>query len=87
MVFHGLDFRTKLSNEKDIGCGEAENVRGKAAAFTKAKKSAVTDGIKRTLRHFGEVFNCVGDADFVKRILRMKPPAVSRVVFINHQHD
>ncbi|EON63740.1 hypothetical protein W97_02968 [Coniosporium apollinis CBS 100218] len=41
---------------QDIGYGHAENCNSKAAAFEKAKKEAVTDALKRALRHFGNVF-------------------------------
>ncbi|KAK6339085.1 DNA repair protein rad52 [Orbilia brochopaga] len=64
------------SYREDIGYGEAENMKGKASAFSKAKKSATTDALKRTLRQFGEIFTCISDGDFLKKVLRIKvPPA------------
>ncbi|KAK6517269.1 DNA repair protein rad52 [Arthrobotrys megalospora] len=60
---------------EDIGYGEAENMKGKAAAFSKAKKSATTDALKRTLRQFGEIFSCISDADFLKKVLKIKVPS------------
>ncbi|KAF3924202.1 hypothetical protein ABW21_db0201688 [Orbilia brochopaga] len=64
------------SYREDIGYGEAENMKGKASAFSKAKKSATTDALKRTLRQFGEIFTCIQDGDFLKKVLRIKvPPA------------
>ncbi|KAF3905801.1 hypothetical protein AA313_de0205283 [Arthrobotrys entomopaga] len=65
------------SFREDIGYGEAENMKGKAAAFSKAKKSATTDALKRTLRQFGEIFTCISDADFLKKVLKIKVPGVS----------
>ncbi|KAK6535135.1 DNA repair protein rad52 [Orbilia ellipsospora] len=62
------------SFREDIGYGEAENMKGKAAAFSKAKKSATTDALKRTLRQFGEIFTCISDADFLKKVLKIKVP-------------
>jgi DNA repair and recombination protein RAD52 len=49
---------------EDIGYGHIENCKGKAAAFEKAKKEAVTDAMKRALRNFGNVLgNCLYDKD------------------------
>ncbi|EPS37048.1 hypothetical protein H072_9349 [Dactylellina haptotyla CBS 200.50] len=62
------------SFREDIGYGEAENMKGKAAAFSKAKKSATTDALKRTLRQFGEIFACISDSDFIKKVLKIKVP-------------
>ena len=59
-----------------MGYGEAENVKGKATAFGKAKKSAITDALKRTLRQFGEIFNCLSDNEYLKKVSRIKVPAV-----------
>ncbi|KAF3936432.1 hypothetical protein ABW19_dt0204244 [Dactylella cylindrospora] len=64
------------SFREDMGYGEAENMKGKAAAFAKAKKSAITDALKRTLRQFGEIFNCVSDSDFLKKVGKLKVPAM-----------
>ncbi|KAK6336030.1 DNA repair protein rad52 [Orbilia blumenaviensis] len=61
---------------EDIGYGEAENMKGKGMAFSKAKKSATTDALKRTLRQFGEIFSCVSDNDFVKRVSKFKVPGI-----------
>lgn len=64
---------------EDIGYGAAENQRGKAAAFEKAKKEAVTDAVKRALRQFGDrLGNCTYDKVFLKevRTLVKQPPSV-----------
>jgi recombination DNA repair RAD52 pathway protein len=46
--------------------------------FVQAKKEAVTDGIKRTLRTFGNVLGmCLYDKTFLKDIKKVKIPAVS----------
>lgn len=45
---------------EDMGYGHIENCKGKAAAFEKARKEAVTDALKRALRSFGKVLgNCL----------------------------
>ena len=39
-----------------------------------AKKEAVTDGMKRALRHFGNVVgNCLYDKSYTDRVAKMKP--------------
>jgi DNA repair and recombination protein RAD52 len=58
---------------EDVGYGNIENSKGKAAAFSKAKKEGTTDALKRTLRTFGNVLgNCLYDQEFVKRVTKMK---------------
>lgn len=62
---------------EDIGYGTVENERRKAAAFERAKKSAVTDALKRSLRGFGNALgNCLYDKDFLSKIDKVKfdPP-------------
>ena len=58
---------------EDIGYGNIENCKGKAAAFEKAKKEGTTDGLKRALRTFGNVLgNCVYDKDYVAKVTKIK---------------
>lgn len=62
---------------EDIGYGTVENERRKSSAFEKAKKSAVTDALKRSLRGFGNALgNCLYDKDFLSKIDKVKfhPP-------------
>lgn len=72
--------RVTLDNgtyREDIGYGTVENERRKAAAFERAKKSAVTDALKRSLRSFGNALgNCLYDKDFLSKIDKVKfdPP-------------
>ncbi|CCH60003.1 hypothetical protein TBLA_0C01900 [Henningerozyma blattae CBS 6284] len=71
--------RVTLANgtyREDIGYGIVDNEK-KAAAFERAKKSAVTDALKRALRAFGNALgNCLYDKDFLARIDKVKfdPP-------------
>ncbi|WOO81491.1 DNA repair and recombination protein rad22 [Vanrija pseudolonga] len=62
---------------EDVGYGTAENLRGRSAALEKAQKEAVTDGLKRALKHFGNVMgNCLYDKDYAAAVKKMKvPPA------------
>jgi DNA repair and recombination protein RAD52 len=60
-------------NPKDIGYGQIENCKGKAAAFEKAKKEGTTDALKRALRHFGNILgNCVYDKDYLAKVTKLK---------------
>ncbi|KAJ9644103.1 DNA repair protein rad52 [Coniosporium tulheliwenetii] len=57
----------------DIGYGHVENCNGRAAAFGKAKKEAVTDALKRALRHFGNVFgNCFDNREYLSKVTKVK---------------
>ncbi|CAL1529100.1 unnamed protein product [Lymnaea stagnalis] len=61
---------------EDIGYGVSEGMKSKALSLEKAKKEAVTDGLKRALKSFGNCLgNCLGDKDYLKCINRApKPP-------------
>ncbi|SCU94346.1 LADA_0G07998g1_1 [Lachancea dasiensis] len=62
---------------EDIGYGTVENERRKSSAFERAKKSAVTDALKRSLRAFGNALgNCLYDKTFLAKIDKVKfdPP-------------
>ena len=62
-----------LTTLKDIGYGQIENCKGKAAAFEKAKKEGTTDALKRALRHFGNVLgNCVYDKEYLSKVTKIK---------------
>lgn len=62
---------TSGTYREDIGYGTVENERRKPAAFERAKKSAVTDALKRSLRGFGNALgNCLYDKDFLAKIER-----------------
>lgn len=50
-----------------MGYGTAEGMRSKALSIEKARKEAVTDGLKRSLRCFGSgMGNCLSDKNFVR---------------------
>ncbi|KJE96825.1 hypothetical protein, variant 2, partial [Capsaspora owczarzaki ATCC 30864] len=52
---------------QDIGYGTAENQPTKKAAIEKARKSAVTDSLKRTAKSFGNVLGlCLSDKGFLR---------------------
>eukprot|EP00912_Choanoflagellata_sp_UC4_P000883 UC4_evm7s543 len=57
------------SYHEDIGFGTAENMSRPTAAIEKAKKQAVSDGMKRALRQYGPALgSCLADSNFTKYI-------------------
>lgn len=62
---------------EDIGYGMLENSKSKGGALDKCKKEAVTDGMKRALRSFGNLLgNCLYDKSYTQEVVKIKvPPA------------
>ncbi|CAG8444007.1 8638_t:CDS:2 [Diversispora eburnea] len=57
----------------DIGYGSADKMKNKSMALEKAKKEAVADALKRTLRKFGNFLgNCLYDREYSKQIRKVK---------------
>ncbi|KAJ7599400.1 hypothetical protein C8J56DRAFT_189131 [Mycena floridula] len=60
---------------EDIGYGMLENSKSKGAALDKCKKEAVTDGLKRCLRQFGNLLgNCLYDKSYTQEVVKIKVP-------------
>ncbi|KAF5381340.1 hypothetical protein D9615_008363 [Tricholomella constricta] len=62
---------------EDIGYGMVENSKSKGASLDKCKKEAVTDGLKRALRSFGNLLgNCLYDKSYTQEVVKIKvaPP-------------
>ncbi|XP_063141968.1 DNA repair protein RAD52 homolog isoform X13 [Rattus norvegicus] len=60
------------SYHEDVGYGVSEGLRSKALSLEKARKEAVTDGLKRALRSFGNALgNCILDKDYLKSLNRL----------------
>uniref|UniRef100_A0A8W8M2M4 DNA repair protein RAD52 homolog n=1 Tax=Magallana gigas TaxID=29159 RepID=A0A8W8M2M4_MAGGI len=60
---------------EDIGYGVSEGMKSKALSIEKARKEAVTDGLKRALKSFGNSMgNCLADKDYLKCINRAPKP-------------
>ncbi|KEF58043.1 uncharacterized protein A1O9_05966 [Exophiala aquamarina CBS 119918] len=73
---------------EDIGYGQIENCKGKAAAFEKAKKEGTTDALKRTLRNFGNILgNCVYDKTYLAKVTKLKVGAVKWDPDALHRHS
>lgn len=73
---------------EDIGYGQIENCKGKAAAFEKAKKEGTTDALKRTLRNFGNILgNCVYDKSYLAKVTKIKVGSVKWDPDALHRHS
>uniref|UniRef100_A0A1A7WHY6 DNA repair protein RAD52 homolog n=2 Tax=Iconisemion striatum TaxID=60296 RepID=A0A1A7WHY6_9TELE len=66
------------SFHEDVGYGVSEGLRSKALSLEKARKEAVTDGMKRALRCFGNALgNCILNKEYllaINKIPKQPPP-------------
>ncbi|XP_061628559.1 DNA repair protein RAD52 homolog isoform X2 [Phyllopteryx taeniolatus] len=64
---------------EDVGYGVSEGLKSKALSLEKARKEAVTDGMKRALKCFGNALgNCILDKAYlqaINKIPKQTPPA------------
>lgn len=66
------------SFHEDVGYGVSEGLKSKALSLEKARKEAVTDGMKRALKCFGNALgNCILDKEYLHAINKIpkQPPA------------
>ncbi|XP_070610961.1 DNA repair protein RAD52 homolog [Erythrolamprus reginae] len=65
---------------EDVGYGVSEGLKSKALSLEKARKEAVTDGLKRAMRCFGNALgNCILDKDYLRSVNKLPhqmPPAL-----------
>ncbi|PKU36543.1 hypothetical protein llap_13154 [Limosa lapponica baueri] len=60
------------SYHEDVGYGVSEGLKSKALSLEKARKEAVTDGLKRALKCFGNVLgNCILDKDYLRAVNKL----------------
>ncbi|XP_034391435.1 DNA repair protein RAD52 homolog isoform X2 [Cyclopterus lumpus] len=63
---------------EDVGYGVSEGLRSKALSLEKARKEAVTDGMKRALKCFGNALgNCILNKEYliaINKIPKQPPP-------------
>ncbi|NXC08326.1 RAD52 protein, partial [Orthonyx spaldingii] len=71
------------SYHEDVGYGVSEGLKSKALSLEKARKEAVTDGLKRALKCFGNALgNCILDKEYlraVNKLPRQVPPELDLV--------
>ncbi|XP_043943431.1 DNA repair protein RAD52 homolog isoform X2 [Protopterus annectens] len=57
---------------EDVGYGVSEGLKSKALSLEKARKEAVTDGLKRALKCFGNALgNCIMDKEYLKAVNKL----------------
>ncbi|XP_062914120.1 DNA repair protein RAD52 homolog isoform X3 [Mobula hypostoma] len=57
---------------EDIGYGVSEGLKSKAMSLEKARKEAVTDGLKRSLKSFGNALgNCILDKEYLRMVNKL----------------
>uniref|UniRef100_A0A3B5BBB8 DNA repair protein RAD52 homolog n=1 Tax=Stegastes partitus TaxID=144197 RepID=A0A3B5BBB8_9TELE len=65
---------------EDVGYGVSEGLKSKALSLEKARKEAVTDGMKRALKCFGNALgNCILNKEYllaINKIPKQPPPAL-----------
>ncbi|XP_053319374.1 DNA repair protein RAD52 homolog [Spea bombifrons] len=60
------------SYHEDVGYGVSEGLKSKALSLEKARKEAVTDGLKRSLKCFGNALgNCILDKDYLRAVNKL----------------
>ncbi|KAA0724373.1 DNA repair protein RAD52 -like protein [Triplophysa tibetana] len=66
------------SFHEDVGYGVSEGLKSKALSLEKARKEAVTDGLKRSLKCFGNALgNCILNKEYliaINKIPKQPPP-------------
>jgi len=70
---------------EDVGYGTVDNTPGRGKAMEKCRKEAVTDGLKRALRQFGNATgNCIYNKEYLDRVRKVKGPA-ERIGFVDDE--
>ncbi|XP_051917726.1 DNA repair protein RAD52 homolog isoform X2 [Hippocampus zosterae] len=66
---HSISQQNDGAFHEDVGYGVSEGLKSKALSLEKARKEAVTDGMKRALKCFGNVLgNCILDKAYLQAI-------------------
>ncbi|XP_007896705.2 DNA repair protein RAD52 homolog isoform X1 [Callorhinchus milii] len=72
------------SYHEDVGYGVSEGLKSKALSLEKARKEAVTDGLKRSLKSFGNVLgNCILDKEYLRLVNKLPRQPVSEIHTVN----
>ena len=70
---------------EDTGYGTIENGQSRGKAMEKCRKEAVTDGLKRAGRQFGNATgNCLYNKEYLERVKKVKGPA-ERIDFVEEK--
>jgi len=67
------------ASRDDVGYGLGEGMRSKAMSLENARKEAVTDGLKRALKGFGNALgNCINDKNFLAQAMASTTASANR---------
>ncbi|XP_047597400.1 DNA repair protein RAD52 homolog isoform X6 [Lutra lutra] len=66
-----LCFGQDGSYHEDVGYGVSEGLKSKALSLEKARKEAVTDGLKRALSFGNALGNCILDKDYLRSLNKL----------------
>ncbi|XP_066974450.1 uncharacterized protein [Macrobrachium rosenbergii] len=73
---------------EDIGYGVSEGMKSKALSIEKARKEAVTDGLKRALKSFGNALgNCLSNKDYLRFIGKAPAAPVPQITSGDLLHE
>ncbi|XP_068217710.1 uncharacterized protein [Palaemon carinicauda] len=73
---------------EDIGYGVSEGMKSKALSIEKARKEAVTDGMKRALKSFGNALgNCLSNKDYLRFIGKAPAAPLPQLTSEDLLHD
>jgi len=78
------------SYHEDVGYGQAQNIPCKGLALAQAKKGAVSDGLKRSMKSFGNLLgNCLQDKEYLKMLggLNKVPVSFNLTEVVNSQEE
>jgi len=78
------------SYHEDVGYGQAQNIPCKGLALAQARKGAVSDGLKRSMKSFGNILgNCLQDKEYLKMLggLNKVPVNFSLSEVVNSQEE
>lgn len=72
-------------SHEDVGYGTMDNGPSRGKAMEKCRKEAVTDGLKRAARQFGNATGgCLYNRDYLESVKRVKGPA-TRILFVEEE--
>ncbi|NXH19662.1 RAD52 protein, partial [Bucco capensis] len=75
------------SYHEDVGYGVSEGLKSKALSLEKARKEAVTDGLKRALKCFGNALgNCILDKDYLRAVNKL-PRQIPELDLVNSKRQ
>ena len=79
------DGKIRDVSREDCGYGTIDNAPTRGNAMEKCRKEAMTDGLKRVARQFGNATgNCLYNKEYLERVKKVKGPA-ARIDFVDDE--